>query len=218
MSNLISFVENILKILPYSPERIVARRILPEDIICDAGCGEGNFYYRIVRKKKIKNFCIGCDIFLPSLILAKEKNIYKGLVTADIRFLPFKPRQFDVVIASHVIEHLEKDKILEKLEIIPKRLLIIFVPNEYVPFSFEDEIPNVYQRHRSGYIAEDFKHRDFFVRGIGCRFICNKWYKEGKLPVWLRRCFSALSSLLTCITYFYPRLADHLFCIKYFDR
>lgn len=94
---------------------------------------------------------------------------------------------------------------------------MILTPNGYVSFSFEEETSHIYQSHRSGYIAADFRDRDFCVQGIGCRFICNKRYKEGKLPVWLRRCFSALSSLLTCITCFYPGLADHLFCIKYFD-
>lgn len=121
MYNLINFLEYIPKILPYTSESVVAGRILPEDMICDVGCGDGNFYHSVVRRKKIKDFCIGCDIFLPSLVLAKEKNIYKGLATADIRSLPLKPHQFDVAIANYVVEHLEKDKILENLEIISKR-------------------------------------------------------------------------------------------------
>lgn len=113
----------------------------------------------------------------------------------------------------------EKDKIIEKLEMITRKVLIIFTPRGFVPFSYGEELPeNIYQEHLAGYIIEDFRNNNFSIRGIGCRWICNKWYKEGKLPIWLRRFVSALSLLSTGITYFILQIAEHLFCVKYLNK
>lgn len=217
MINFASIFENIFRNLPCSLDKIVARKVSNYSTVCDIGCGENNYYIGKIKMNR-GGWKVGCDIFQPSVFLAKEKGIYNFLVVADLKQLPFKSKIFDVVLAVHVVEHVDKKEgeVFKELERIARRLLIIITPRGYVPFSFEGTGNNVYQEHRAGYDIEDFRKYNFQVRGIGCRFLCNRMYKEGKIPIPLRRIFSAMSIISTFVTYFLPRKADHLFCMKHF--
>ena len=208
----------------FSPERIIARevkRVGEVPLISDMGCGRGELIKRL--RKLLGNFdqnSIGLDIFLPGLIELKKDNVYSWLIQADIGALPFKAKSLDVVIASHVVEHVDKEAlILPKLESVCKKLLIVYTPLGYTRFSMrEDREDNIYQKHRSGYDINDFKSSGFAVYGIGSRLICNRLYKEEKLPIFIRPLFSFSSILVTAITYFLPRFADHLLCVKRIGR
>lgn len=202
----------------FSPENIIVRlikRLGRVDNICDIGCGDGELFRRI---KLILNYprqSLGIDIFFPVLFELKKKNRFNWIINGSLLSLPLKEKAFDVVIASHVIEHVEKTNSIEKLEYPCKKLLIIYTPRGFTKFSpNEDKEENIYQRHRSGWEVEDFRRSGFSVYGIGSRLICNSLYKKGKLPPFLRRFFSFASMFSTAVTFYFPRFADHLLCIK----
>ena len=57
---------------------------------------------------------VNCDLLIPEsdlrlvpLILDARHFQKKNFVRADVRFLPFRSRSFDLVHCSHVLEHLE---------------------------------------------------------------------------------------------------------------
>ncbi len=202
----------------FSPERIIAKKmkqVISINNIIDVGCGKGELLSRLKKITKYSKSSLGMDIYQPLFDNLKKKHIYTWLLIGDIRALPFKKKAFDVVIASHVVEHVEKNRTLNNLVDIARRFLIVYTPQGETKFSPHEEAEeNVYQRHRSGYGIEDFRREGFCVYGIGSRLVCGRLYKEGRLPIFIRRLFSLTSMLATIFTYFFPRFADHLLCIK----
>lgn len=217
---LIDFVINLLwRFYYFSPERIIARTIkeVPgSKSICDIGCGNGELLRRLKIILAIPGCCFGLDIYLPALVDAKKKDSYTWLIAGDLKSLPLKKKCFDVVVASHVVEHVEKDGgIIDSLESVCKKLLIILTPKSVTKFCPQEENEeNIYQRHKCGYEIEDFKRLGFSVYGYGLRLICNQFYKEGKLPFFIRVPLSFLSLVSTALTYHFPQVADHLLCVK----
>lgn len=215
LSQLTEFVYKIFwRYYPFSLERLISKEIANYKTILDIGCGDGGF---ITRVKNIKNNYLlsitGCDIYKPYLFSAKNLKTYNNLIQCDIRKLPFKNDCFDTVLCIMTIEHLEKnEKYINNFENLAKHKIIITTSKGYVYNPEEKAV--IYQRHLSGYTIDDFKNQGYIVRGLGCRIICGKWYKEGKIPLIIRPVFSFISLLLTLITYYYPNLAVHIICIK----
>lgn len=211
---LIKFVHKIFwRFYSFSLERIISGELIKCKTICDVGCGDGSFLSRIklISDNDFTNL-VGCDIYMPYLLTAKNDKVYNNLVRCDIRNLPLKSNQFDAVLVINVIEHLEKDdKYIESIEKLARDKIIFTTSKGY---SHNPENGVIYQKHLSGHDIGDFKHRGYIVRGLGCRVICGKWYKEGKIPFFIRPAFSLLSLLLTLVTYYHPKLADCLICIK----
>ena len=80
---------------------------LNPNLILDYGCGEG-VLSTLVTERGFK--VIGIDISRPNIDVAKRVARQKGLeinfLIGDGENLPFKDKSFDLVIASHVLEHL----------------------------------------------------------------------------------------------------------------
>lgn len=114
--------------------------------VLDAGCGWGYYLDLIVRFKKIfkKNRLrlVGLDNDRESIEIAKTR--LKGekvkIVYGDITDLPFPSNNFDVVILSEVLEHIDDDlKALEEIRRVLKNggKLILTVPNKSYPFLWD---------------------------------------------------------------------------------
>ncbi|MDI6847756.1 MAG: methyltransferase domain-containing protein [Candidatus Bathyarchaeia archaeon] len=138
--------------------------------ILDVGCGKGEFMRSLqkIGKPLMVTFqTIGLDIFLPYLL--KTKKEYNEVILCDARFLPIADDSCDVVIASQIIEHLEKKeglKLIVDLERISKGIVAITVPVGYSPKQhLEDNNP--WQQHKSGWHPDEFKKRGFKVYGYG---------------------------------------------------
>ena len=112
-------------------------KLLPEDknlSILDIGCGMGHFLYYLSKKgyTNIK----GIDI-CEEQVKAAQKNVPASSVekTADLRkFLLESKESYDVITMNDVLEHLDKDEIVDILRTIKDKLtssgtFICRVPN-----------------------------------------------------------------------------------------
>jgi len=83
--------------------------------ILDVGCGRSS-PLRMVKKDSYK---VGIDHYEPYISKSKEQSIHNKYVLGDVRALPFKTNSFDCVIATEVLEHLNKKdglKMLQEME------------------------------------------------------------------------------------------------------
>jgi len=98
--------------------------------IMDLGCAEGNIA-QIVFKDRLVD--VGLDNWKELLVKTKDAGIYKFLVLADARLMPFTGNSFNLVFSNSVIEHIEDiDKVLEEVSYIlkPRGLFIFTVPTD----------------------------------------------------------------------------------------
>ncbi|MBD3262195.1 MAG: methyltransferase domain-containing protein [Candidatus Altiarchaeales archaeon] len=109
---------------------ILKEIIRHSDSVLDLGCGNKMSYNGLVCRKYV-----GVDIWENA----------RADVMHDLRHIPypFDNKSFDVVTALDCIEHLEKDegkRMLEEMERIARRIMVIFTPEE-----FRDNRENVYK-------------------------------------------------------------------------
>ena len=102
--------------------------------ILDYGCNTGYLLNIIKEKYLSKKFHLfGADINLCALNYARKK--YKELTFFEINNEFFDKERFDVIILSHVLEHIkERDKLITNLKRLMKNngTLIIAVPQERI--------------------------------------------------------------------------------------
>jgi SAM-dependent methyltransferase len=107
----------------------VLEEIPMEGPLLDIGCGNG-----VIGKMLFKSIDLGFDLAMPVLCKAKEKMVYKNLVIADARNLPFKTGVFRSIIANCVLEHIDGvERVIAECSGILQRggKLIFTVPSEY---------------------------------------------------------------------------------------
>ncbi len=94
--------------------------------VLDAGCGEGFVLSRLNEKR-----LVGVDISRGALGMARHNSPGTSLACGDIYHMPFKPQNFDLVMAMEVLEHLrEPEKAIAELSRLSKRYCLFSVPNE----------------------------------------------------------------------------------------
>ncbi|NIO20355.1 MAG: methyltransferase domain-containing protein [Candidatus Aenigmarchaeota archaeon] len=95
-------------------------------LILDYGCGEGVLSTLLAER----DFnLIGVDISKPNIKVAKKHSLQKHLnikyVIGDVENLPFKDNSFELVVSSHVLEHLnEIEKGLCEIKKISEKAII----------------------------------------------------------------------------------------------
>ena len=98
------------------------------DSVCDVGCGTG-YLLKHIKTNSAKQFrrLVGIDFNVPSSSPAVGIELIEG----KIEKLPFKDKEFDTVVCTHVIEHiLDYRTAIAELRRIPARRLFIIVPME----------------------------------------------------------------------------------------
>lgn len=133
-------------------------KVLPENKnikILDIGCGSG-LNLKVLKEAGFNNL-LGIDIDDDTISFCKAKNLPVEKIDF-INFIEKNRDKFDLIIMSHVLEHFEKNKIIETLKIIKEKLLsekgeiLIMVPNA--------------QSNTGAYWAyEDFTHHTLFTAG-----------------------------------------------------
>ena len=100
------------------------------DRVLDAGCGEGSLSVMLAKKGAI---VVGTDISEPNIVAARAYAEQNGVdITfhvADIENLPFETNTFDVVVSSHVLEHIpDFDKGLHEIVRVSKAKVVVAIP------------------------------------------------------------------------------------------
>jgi len=136
------------------------------DSILDVGCGESS-PLKILGSEIRK---VGIDAFKPSIEKSKKEKIHEEYFEMEIMDIlnKFGENSFDCILANDIIEHLDKEdglKLLELLEKVARKRIIIFTPNGFVPQEAYENNP--WQVHKSGWSADEMKQRGYNVIGMG---------------------------------------------------
>lgn len=108
----------------------VLNQVQPQTRVLDAGCGEGALSVMLAKKGAIVT---GTDISEPNIEAAKAYAAAEGVVidfrVADIENLPFNENEFDIVVSSHVLEHIpDFDKGLREIMRVTKKRAVVAIP------------------------------------------------------------------------------------------
>ncbi len=107
--------------------------------VLDAGCGDGVLSVLMANKGAMVT---GCDFSVPNIEAAKgyvaEHHIANvEFLVGDAEHLPFPDSSFDLVVSSHVLEHLpDFDQGLREVMRVTKKRAIIAIPTILNPCSF----------------------------------------------------------------------------------
>lgn len=144
----------------YAITRKVQEFITPDDTVLDVMCGRC-----MPTKELVAKFKVGVDVYEPSLEIAQDYCLPMKL---DVRKLAevFLPGSFDVALWMDGPEHLEKVEaihVLDMLQAIARKRVIIFTPTDFFNNHDSDEYKNegTTQEHRCCLEAEFFQWRGY---------------------------------------------------------
>lgn len=209
-------MNNLLTFLPFSSPWIVRHHLGTAKSVLDVGCGDGEFMLKVNPDKKYE--VVGIDLFKPNIKKAKQKGVYKKVLLSDLRKINFKKGSFDIVLASQVIEHINKKeglKMLSVIERIARKRIVVYTPNGFVPFDpFEVMDDNPLQVHKSGWGVGEMRKHGYRVYGQGNKRIYNT--KNGLLYRFrrLKNILVIISFLLAPISYFIPETSSMIVAVK----
>lgn len=180
--------------------------------LLDIGCGF-NLPIKKVTSRMVQS--VGLDVFEPSLEKAKTHSTHSEFVLEDVKvYLEKMPdKSFDCVMALDLIEHLEKNQgywLIEQMERLSRKKVILFTPNGFVPQRPYDNNP--WQEHVSGWSMEEMKEKGFSIFGFGGY---KNWRGERFSIIKKPRIFWKYVSFYSQI-YFYrsPIKAYSILCVK----
>ncbi|MFA5872181.1 MAG: class I SAM-dependent methyltransferase [Parcubacteria group bacterium] len=189
--------------------------------VLDLGCGPSSplQYCRNVK------YSVGVETFKPYLEEAKKRKIHNEYLEKKIEDVNFPEKSFDAVILIEVLEHLPEDagcKMLARAEKWARKKVIVSTPSGFLPQNEYDG--NSYQAHLSGWNVEMMKKMNFRCRGLsGFKFIrysepveISQGQEDFMASIRLRPRFFwfAAATLSQLITYYFPRRAFEIFCVK----
>lgn len=168
-------------------ERIIdTYKLIPEDVnsIADIGCGNGIFSNYIAEKnKKIK--VIGIDESKSALKYVKT-NKKEGNITS----LPLQDREYDLVAALEVVEHLSTEDYklaLKELARVSKKYILISVPNNENLKSNFIECPACHSQFSRSFHKRSFNKNVlnslFLENGFNCEYVRNLGEKREYLLI-----------------------------------
>lgn len=115
-------------------ETLLDRTGVRPDSIAELGCGTGAVIRELHRRNVARRY-VAMDYSAPALDHLREKDSGIEVRQCDIMQIEPAREQFDVVVLSHVLEHLEDPlALLKKIrQVLNFRLLIAEVPLEALP-------------------------------------------------------------------------------------
>jgi len=182
--------------------------------VLDVGCGVMS---PIAHHREAFAGLVGVDGHIPSILAARDARRHHAYCCINLKDVGaiFAPKSFDCVVALDVIEHFTKEDgraLLDALERIAKKRVIVFTPNGFLPQAATEDNP--YQLHVSGWTADEMRGFGYDVIGIdGWRPLRGE-YAEPRRPKWLTERLS-----LATERWFEsrPRHAFQILCVKNVD-
>ena len=108
----------------------VLNQVQPGMRVLDAGCGDGALSLMLAAKGAIVT---GVDISRPNIESAKKyaekANLDVNFIVGDAENLPFADNEFDIVVSSHVLEHIpDFDRGLVEVMRVTKKRAVVAIP------------------------------------------------------------------------------------------
>jgi len=159
--------------------------------VLDVGCGAGILLSQL---KENGNTCTGVEISEVAVEIVKKKGM--ECVLAQVPPLPFEDEEFDVVVATEMFEHVEKERMLlrECVRVCKKGgWVIVGVPNDCLGPDVEPEHVRKYNKGSLKTLLEKVGG-SVFVDVFRDEFSCPDWIQgDGSvmnigLPTLLGRC------------------------------
>jgi SAM-dependent methyltransferase len=185
--------------------------------ILDIGCGRYSAVSQVIKTQSF--YAIGLDIFEPNVRASNRRGIYQGVICADVRALPIKDKQFDLIILLEVLEHLDKEdgqKALRELERVSREAILLTTPIGTSPH--RDYYGNPHEEHRYVWGLEELKASGFVIRGKGIRGLTvgDRWWSSSTM--FFRPLQYIIYIVGTAFSYFFPIMAADAIAWKYLDR
>lgn len=180
--------------------------------ILDVGCGQG-YPMRLIRIVMDPKYVVGVDLFEKYIRQAKKAKLHNKYVISDIRKMKFPAKSFDVVIASHVIEHLpikDTNKFIKDLERIAKKQVIIATPIGEMYHPPVDG--NKLQLHLSHFFPKDFKKLGYRTLKYGRQSLLGETGLVHRVKFDLVKKFLFFVNILISPLYYWDQsFADYVF-------
>jgi len=120
----------------------------------------------------------GIDIFPECIDYRKRYGPRGDYLVMDVRSLQDLPNKFDLIIAHHVLEHMDKKEsreILKEIEKKAKKQIIIGAPIGFTNTEYAVSLHNnPFELHRCGWKPEEFKQRGYSIHIIKNVFLAFK--------------------------------------------
>lgn len=173
---------------------LIAKFISKSSRVLDLGCGNGAYIPFLKAKAEM---VVGLDVFPELCRVAKSRGKNFEIICGHAMALPFKNEAFDATWASEIIEHLPTWEILDEIERVSKRTIVITIPNPIFP---DYESPDHFLRYTWGTLRHVLRLRKiggwkYAIRGIG--------FHNVTAPAWLRQ-------LTTGLTWFFPVISPSI--------
>ena len=218
-----TFYDKLKITLPFSYMKLLRDNIGEAKTILDLGCEDGRLLTLLSEGKNWK--VTGVDIFQKNVNAAAKKKVYVKAIKGDIveisKKLIREKKKFDAVFCSQVIEHIDRKKgeeLLDLVDQLARKKVIMGTPRGFMeqPHAFLGDNPH--QVHKSGWSEDDFRKRGYKVYGIGFGPV---WSEEGlgrtySKPVAVLA--SIISYVFSPMVYYFPFLAAGILCTKEIKR
>lgn len=180
--------------------------------ILDLGCGDGKLMLMIRDRIKIEK-AVGVDVFRPDLDAAKKKKTHEEYLLQDVRKVDFPKRSFDIVLASHVVEHLPKRdalKLIAKMERLAKKQVVIASP---IGEMYHPAVGgNIHQIHLSAFTPQEFHKLGYKTVNYGWSWLLGEESLIHKVKSDIvRKLLYMFNILVTPIYYLFPQISDYVF-------
>ncbi len=144
----------------------------------DLGCGPGEYGPLL---KQVCGDVVGVDLDGDLLDLAQGREVYSGLLRKNIGTdMGFGEGEFDYIWASEILEHMPDLELVDGLERICNKAMVITVPNPISPHFKEDET------HILKYSVSSFR-RFFGAREKFSYRVCGLGFNQVPFNLPLRR-------------------------------
>lgn len=179
----------------FTEVQFILNKLIPDDLdglkVLDVGFGFGFYGWALTTWKKGRSHIVGIDINPDRVERQIELGIYDEVFCKDINeWLPVE--SFDLIIASHVVEHLEKDdglKLLERLQAKCRGRLIVACPEgDTLSIEMRDSV-KYYDVHVSVWRARDLRQLGFKVKQMSYSD------RAGRVVSWFERVWFWLRGL-----------------------